>query len=78
MRVSEQGQITIPEELRDRFGLDCGVEVDITATDDGILIRKCAPIEERLDRVAGILDRVGLPGIPPNDVDGYIEEIRGR
>ena len=78
MRVTEQGQITIPKLLRDRFGLDCGAEVEITATEDGVLIRKCDPIADRLDRVTGILDGFDLPGVPPNDVDAYIEEIRGR
>ena len=78
MRVSEQGQVTIPEELRDRFGLECGVEVEISGTEDGILIRKSASIEEQLDKVTGILQGFDIPGVAPNDVDGYIEEIRGR
>ena len=78
MRVTEQGQVTIPEELRARFGLDCGVEVEITATDGGVLVRKSASIEERLDEVTGILQGINVPGLAPNDVDAYIEEIRGR
>ena len=96
MRVSEQGQVTIPKELRDRFGLDCGVEVDITATDDGILIRKCSgagshdarsefeavydsiDCEDPIERVALALRQLGFPHYPIDDVDQYIEEIRGR
>lgn len=96
MRVTEQGQVTIPQELRDRFGLDCGVEVDITATDDGILIRKCAEAQHRdaesefeavydsidcddpIERVALALRQTGFPHYPIDDVDEYIEEIRGR
>ena len=96
MRVTEQGQITIPEELRDRFGLDCGVEVDITPTDDGILIRKCPEAgprdpgssfeavyesidcEDPIERVALALRQLGFPHYPIDDVDEYIEEIRGR
>lgn len=31
------GRIVIPKELRDRYGLRCGVE--IVATKDGVLIR---------------------------------------
>ena len=42
MRVSERGQITIPKRLRDQFGMQHNVEVEITPTDDGLLIRKCA------------------------------------
>ena len=31
MRISERGQLTIPKELRDRFGMNKDVEVEITA-----------------------------------------------
>ena len=42
MRISERGQITIPKYLRDRFGMNRDVEVEITPTDGGLLIRKRA------------------------------------
>ena len=73
MRISERGQITIPKALRDRFGMNQNVEVEITPTDDGLLIRKRAAAEHPVDRVAGILD-----GVFDGDIDAYIEEIRGR
>ena len=41
MRISQRGRITIPKPLRDRFGLSDDAEVDITPTDDGLLIHKC-------------------------------------
>ena len=77
MRISERGQITIPKPLRDRFGMNHNVEVEITPTAGGLLIRKRATAEHPVDRVSGILDGVERPGIP-SDVDEYIEEIRGR
>ena len=40
MRVSERGQITIPKPLRDRFGMNPNVEVEITPTEEGLLIQK--------------------------------------
>lgn len=52
------------------------VEVEITPTDDGLLIRKQAANEHPIDRVSGILNGVEQPGIP-SEVDEYIEEIRG-
>ena len=33
MRVSERGQITIPKRLRERFGLNHNVEVELTPTE---------------------------------------------
>ena len=78
MRVTEQGQITIPKLLRDRFGLDCGAEVEITATEDGVLIRRWPEDADPIDRVSGILTRMGGPAVDIEDVDEYIESIRGR
>lgn len=77
MRITERGQITIPKPLRERYGLTRDVEVEVTPTDDGLLIRKQAAGEHPVYKIAGILDGIEQPGIP-TDVDEYIEEIRGR
>ena len=76
MKISKRGQITIPKQLRDRFGLHPGVEVEISPTEDGLLVRKRTTAPHPVDRVAGILDAAALgDGV---SVDDYIEEIRGR
>ncbi len=72
MRISERGQITIPKALRERFGLHHGVEVEVSATDQGLLIHRRAAALHPVDRVAGFLDGAEL------DVDEYVEAIRGR
>ena len=72
VRISRQGRITIPKYLRERYGLNPGVEIEITPTDNGILIRKKPTSVHPVDRVSGILDGTDF------DVDEYIEEIRGR
>ena len=77
MRISERGQITISKPLRDRFGMNHNVEVEITPTDEGLLIRKRTAGQQAMDRVYGILDGVLMEGTP-DDVDEYIEEFRGR
>lgn len=71
MRISERGQITIPKQLRDRFGMGCNVEVEITPTNDGLLIRKQTASQHPVERVYAILGRDG-------NTDDYIEDIRGR
>ena len=73
MRISEGGRITIPKPLRDRYGMNRNVEVEITPTDEGLLIRKRAAAEHPVDRISGILDD-SFEG----RVDEYIEDIRGR
>ena len=72
MRISERGQITIPKPLRDRFGMHQNVEIEITPTENGLLIQKRAAALHPVDRVVGILDGADF------DIDEYIEEIRGR
>ena len=72
MRISERGQITIPKHLRERFGMNHNVEVEITPTERGLLIQKRAAGLHPVDRVAGILDGAEF------DIDEYVEEIRGR
>ncbi len=37
--MTSKGQITIPLELRRRYGLGAGVEVEVVATADGPLVR---------------------------------------
>jgi AbrB family looped-hinge helix DNA binding protein len=39
-RVTRKGQVTIPKELRDEFGLEEGDELRWIRTEDGIQVRK--------------------------------------
>ncbi len=71
MRISERGQITIPKKLRDRFGMNHNVEVEITPTRNGLLIHKRTAAKHPVERVYAILGRGG-------STDDYLEEIRGR
>ena len=76
MRISERGQITIPKHLRERFGMNHNVEVEITPTEQGLLIRKKASAEHPVDRIYGILGSGALgEGV---SIDDFINEIRGR
>ena len=70
MRISERGQITIPKHLRDRFGLNPDVEVELTPTEDGLLIRKRCAAQHPVERIYGILES-------SVSTDDYLEEMRG-
>ena len=72
VKISERGQITIPKRLRDRFGLNQDVEVEITPTENGLLIQKRTTARHPVERVSGILDDRAF------GIDEYVEEIRGR
>ena len=62
MRISERGQITIPKPLRERFGMNPNVEVEITPIEEGLLIRKRPVAEHPVDRVYGLLGGRGNTG----------------
>jgi AbrB family looped-hinge helix DNA binding protein len=71
MKITERGQITIPKSIRDRFGFRPDMEVELVATEVGVLIRKRSQAEHPVDQVMGVLGR-------PSDTDRYIDEVRGR
>jgi AbrB family looped-hinge helix DNA binding protein len=41
-KVTEKGQTTIPQNLREKYGIDPGDEVEWIETDDGLLLKKVA------------------------------------
>ena len=71
MRISKRRQITIPKPLRDRFGMNPNVEVEIIPTQDGLLIQKRTAAKHPVDRIHGIVPERG-------STDDYVEAIRSR
>lgn len=68
--VSEKGQVTIPQKLREQLGLKPGEVLEFEAKGGALVARKSVS-PDRLDSVVGILrGRV-------QDTDSYLEEIRG-
>ena len=57
-RVSNKGQITLSAAARRRLGIVPSSQVDITVTDQEIIIR---PIK-RVSELAGVLNRYARPG----------------
>lgn len=39
MRMTSKGQVTIPQELRERYAMGPGSEIEVVATEDGALVR---------------------------------------
>jgi bifunctional DNA-binding transcriptional regulator/antitoxin component of YhaV-PrlF toxin-antitoxin module len=71
MKISDRGQITIPNNFRKRFGLNRNVEIEFVSTDQGLLIQKRSQEKHPVDSVVGILKK-------SSSTDRYIEEVRGR
>lgn len=57
MRMTTKGQVTIPLEIREKFGLGPGTEVEVVAGDDGALVRPAAVQRRGAEMVARLRDR---------------------
>lgn len=68
-RVSEKGQVTIPKQLRLRFGIRPGEEVAFREQDGRIVLEKVA-VASRFEEFYGILPS-------EQSTDEFIEELRG-
>lgn len=71
MKIGERGQVTIPKDIREKYGLLPRIEVDFVPKEAGILIRKKTHHVSPIDQVYGILGK-------NERTDPYIESIRGR
>ena len=78
MRISEEGQITIPKHLLDRFDMRPNTEVEITPTASGLLIQRRTANSHPVERVRGILKGVRHPAGFSGNTDDYLDEVRGR
>ena len=68
--VSEKGQVTIPQKIREQLGLRPGQILEFE-TKEGTLIARKTGISSQVDQVIGILHgRI-------KNVDDYIDDIRG-
>ncbi len=75
-RVSSQGQVTIPKELRERYDLTPGSEVEFESRDDGALIRRRRTQRHPIWDILGTFRKHWPKGLPL-DTDAYIDWVRG-
>jgi AbrB family looped-hinge helix DNA binding protein len=76
MKVGERGQITIPKEIRDRFGIGPASEVEFQIIDSAIVLRK-RPKKLNLKKWKGRC-KESFAELGYSSVDKFIEDIRGR
>ena len=58
MRLTSKGQVTIPQDLRERLGLHPGTEVEFDIVDDGVRIRKAGSQDRRRRQVREWIARI--------------------
>ena len=76
MRIGERGQVTIPKEIRDQFGLRPETEVEFRVIGGNIVLKK-APKKLNLAKWKG---RCGdtFAKLGYSSVDKFMDDLRGR
>ena len=76
MKVGERGQVTIPKDIRERFGIKRDTEVEFHVVAGSIILKKAAK-KLSLRRWKG---RCGesFRDLGYSSVDAFIDDIRGR
>ena len=76
MKVGERGQVTIPKEIRDQFGLAPETEVEFRVVGGSIVLKKAPKklnLEKWKGRCANSFAKLGY-----SSVDKFINDVRGR
>ena len=76
MKVGERGQVTIPKEIRDRFGLGPDTDVEFRVVGGNIMLKK-APKKLDLLKWKGRCSS-SLAELRYASVDAFIDDVRGR
>ena len=76
MKVGERGQVTIPKEIRQKFGIDASTKVEFHVVDGAIVLKKTPAkigIRKWRGRCADSFSKLGY-----TSVDKFIDDLRGR
>jgi AbrB family looped-hinge helix DNA binding protein len=68
-KVTDKGQTTIPQELREKYGIEPGDEVEWIETEDGLVLKKVAN-----DRGRGMLVDDDVPRAKREEVAETLSE----
>jgi AbrB family looped-hinge helix DNA binding protein len=77
MRITTKGQVTIPQEIRERLGLLPHSEVEFDVVNDSVRIRKKKGTKTRGQRLLEHLRRANGP-IPGMTTDQIMALMRGE
>jgi AbrB family looped-hinge helix DNA binding protein len=77
-KLSTRGQVVIPEEIRNRMGLQPGAQFVVIGEGDVVVLKTLKP--PKLEDLKPLLDKVQkaaeAAGVTPEDVERVIAEVR--
>jgi len=79
-KLSSRGQIVIPEEIRNRLGLEPGAQFVVVGEGDVVVLKaikapKVTDFKVLLDQARASAEKAGLG---PDDVERAIREVRSK
>jgi AbrB family looped-hinge helix DNA binding protein len=76
MKIGERGQVTIPKDIREQFGLGPETEVEFRVVKGSILLKK-APKKLNIQKWKGH-SKASFAALGYSSVDKFIDDVRGR
>jgi len=79
-KMSSKGQVVIPEEIRERLGLDAGTQFVVMGEDDVVILKMVrAPSMKEFDRlIAKARAQAKSAGLKRADVSAAVSDVRKR
>ncbi|HSV99054.1 MAG TPA: AbrB/MazE/SpoVT family DNA-binding domain-containing protein [Sedimentisphaerales bacterium] len=79
-KMSSKGQVVIPEEIRERLGLDAGTQFIVMGEDDVVILKMVrAPSMKEFDRlIAKARAQAKSAGLKRADVSAAVSDVRKR
>ncbi len=79
-RMSSKGQVVIPEEIRDRLGLQAGAQFVVVGDRDVVILKAIStPSMKEFDNlIAQARQQARKSGLKRSDVDAAVAKVRGR
>lgn len=77
-KLSSKGQVVIPEEIRDRLGLEAGVRFVVVGQGDVVVLKtlKAPSIDEFDQLIEKARESAKAAGLRPEDIAEAIAEVR--
>jgi len=70
--ISDKGQITIPQEIRDYLKLNAGTKIEFVIDEEGQV--KIIPLKFSVEDLSGILHHPGIEKATIEDMENAIQE----
>ena len=76
MKVGERGQVTIPQDIRLKFGIDANTRVEFKVVDGSIVLKK-VPVKTCIHKWRGKCAQ-SFSELGYSSVDKFMDDIRGK